>query len=156
MGDRAEMSWAAVSGAAGALEALRTHKGPPVRVEALARDAKGLILGEQTSVIRRGCGDVGLGVPEIGLLLLRGRLAQVSTTFAPLVNHGTADATTCVHLIPGEWGCLTGRYTPLSLISVSIVSACSSHVVLQHPVHRRSLTAQFVFRGVLDLQGFRA
>jgi hypothetical protein len=98
-------------------------------------------------------------VPEIGLFLLRGRLSQVSTTFVPLDNQATVDATTCVHLIPGEWGCLTGRYTPLSLISVSIVSAHSSHAALQPSMHRRKssdLTAQLVFRGIFDLQGLCA
>jgi len=62
--------------------ALPAYKRSPVRVEALARDAEGLVLAEQTAVVR-GCGrGIGLGVPEGGLLLVRGRLPQVSTMFA--------------------------------------------------------------------------
>jgi len=43
----------------------------------------------------------------------------MSTNFAHAKDHGGYNATMHMHLRRGHWGCLTGRYTPLSLISVS-------------------------------------
>jgi hypothetical protein len=60
----------------------------------------------------------------------------------------------------GHHGELTGKYTPLSLISVSIVSAHSSDAVSKTQcstcAYRRGLTTQFVLCGIFDLQGLRS
>lgn len=57
-------------------DVLGTYKRSPVGVEALARDTEGLILAKQTPMVRRGCGGIGLRVPERWLLLVRRRLCE--------------------------------------------------------------------------------
>lgn len=97
MGERAEMSCATVSGVSVSSAGRPTYKGSPVRVEALARDAKGLVLAEQAAVVGRGSGEVRLGVPECGLLLVGRGLSRVSIKFAALRIHEDGAAAVRMH-----------------------------------------------------------
>lgn len=98
---------------------------------------------------------VRLRMPKGGLLLLRRRLAQVSIQFFNCRRNHNRVATASFHVSALS---LTGKYTPLSLISKVAVSA-HIHTGFKQPLLRvrmGELTTQFIFRRILQLKRLRS